>query len=119
MATSLGSQISEVAALTEQTDVNHLLGRQGGYTSAAILNDADVDDPAEPLGVSYGAVVEVFGSDEEAGQRADYVGSIVSAAPELAQQQVWRDGNAVLRVTSEVPPSVAEQYRSAFEKAVG
>lgn len=112
-------QVSRVVVWTEETDANNLLGRPGGYTSAATLVDrrAECTDP-QP-GVDCGAKLEVFRTAEEAQARADYIARILKAAPLLGTEYHYLGGPTLLRVTGELTPTQAKAYEAAMRALTG
>jgi len=113
----------KVVTLTEATDVNNLLGRPNGYTSAAVLYDKTVDvkygikcdDPkvSGSPGVSCGATVEVWASADAAKARAAYIQNFAKSMPSMVEYD-YVLGNTLLRVTGAMKPSAAQQYNKAF-----
>jgi hypothetical protein len=108
------SSVAKTQDLTEKTDGNKLLGRPGGFTSSTVLFDTNghcVDGP----GVDCGGSIEVFASHDEAKKRAAYIQSLTGADSPLGSEYDYVDGNAVLRVSGDLPPSVAKKYEAAFK----
>lgn len=103
---------------TAETDPNKLLGRPGGYTSAATVADKRVscDDPKEP-GASCGATVEVFASAEDAKARSDYIQSILRGGGLLGTEYHTRADAALPRVAGELTPKQAAVYAEKFKAA--
>ena len=104
----------KVTVLTEKTDSNNLLGRPNGYVSAAVITDAGGDTSDSDPGVSYGATVEMFDSRSATVRRSDYIQGILKDAPMLGTEYDYVRGKVLLRVSGELPPSVAAKYRAAF-----
>ncbi len=107
----------KVTVLTEKTDSNNLLGRPNGYTSAAVITDRGGDTSDPDPGVSDGATVETFDSESDAVRRSDYIQGILRDAPMLGTEYDYVQGNVLLRVSGELPPSVAAKYKAAFTRA--
>lgn len=107
----------------EQTDPNDLLGRPNGYDSKAALTDSRVPD-AKVKGISKGDVelgggVEVFGTAEEAGRRAEYLDKLQSSAPELlGTDYLYVSGPTLLRVSGLLTPKQAREYEEALGVAL-
>ncbi|WP_405061950.1 hypothetical protein OG474_09915 [Kribbella sp. NBC_01505] len=101
---------------TAEDDPNKLLGRPGGYTSAASVRDKRVEC-SEPknAGVSCGASVEVFASAEDVAARAKYVAAATKAVSSLEYDTVV--GTALLRVTGDLTPAQAAEYAAKFKTA--
>lgn len=102
------SSIKKAVEITEDNDPNDLIGRPGGYDAATVFYDSRVE--CTELSVGCGATLEVYGTDEEADERADYIGSMGA----FADQYVYTDGKLVLRVAGALKPSEAEEYEDAF-----
>jgi len=73
--------ITDVEAATEETDVNKLMNKPGGYTSYIAMKSSMVDDeigfyssmgPVE-AGNDGGAVIEAFATVEDAQKREEYL----------------------------------------------
>lgn len=108
-----------LAALTVENDANHLLGRPKGYSAAIVVVDPRSDgacDQAEP-GVDCGATIEQWPNVMAAQRRADYIQTILDAAPMMGTEYDTVRGNLLLRVTGRLAPAVADQYRAAFMAA--
>jgi hypothetical protein len=105
----------KVRTWTAEDDPNKLLGRPGGYTSAATVVDkrVDCDDPKEP-GASCGATVEVFASAAAAKARSDYIQAILSGGGAFGTEYHTLAGPALLRVTGELTPAQASKYAARF-----
>lgn len=122
VAARLAAAITEAdlgATLTPETDPNRLLGRPGQYTSAATVVDQRVPEElrSDPTGVDAGAKVEVFSDESEAQARADYIGQIAEVSP-LGVEYDYQVGAVLLRVSKELPPATAEQYRAALDSVL-
>jgi hypothetical protein len=108
-----------LAALTGDNDANHLLGRPKGYAAATVIVDPRSDgwcDKGQP-GVDCGATVEQWPDAAAAQRRADYLQTIQGAAPMLGTEYDTVRGNLLLRVSGNLAPAVADQYRAAFMAA--
>lgn len=107
-------EIAEVVTLTETNDSNHLLGRPNGYMSAAVLVDSRLPPQTDP-GRDSGATIEVFADHDAAQRRADYIQAIAKNSPVLANEWDYVSGNALLRVSGQLPPSVNTVYKAAWD----
>lgn len=119
LATAMKSELAtvkRVVDLTEDTDGNNLLGRPHGYSSATVLVDKNGQCGDGP-GVDCGATIEVFADEADAKARAEYIDAVTGAASIFAEYDT-RSGTALLRVSGSLKPSVAEQYKAAFLRAV-
>lgn len=74
--------ITDVEAATEETDVNKLMNKPGGYTSYIAMKSSMLDDAAadyynsmSPVeaGNDGGAVIEAFATEEDAQNREQYL----------------------------------------------
>lgn len=109
------------AVLTAETDPNRLLGRPGGYSSSAVINDPRTppESRTEPTALDQGAKVEVFDDEGQAETREQYLNALSqSGSPLTAAGYTYRSGTVVLRVSPDLTPSAAEQYRAALEPAL-
>jgi hypothetical protein len=107
----------KVTVITEDNDPNNLIGRPGGYLSAAVIHDEDGDQSDPEPGVEYGATVEVFEDETAAQDRSDYIQGILKDNPMLGTEYNYLNGAALLRVSGDIKPSVASQYEDAFMAA--
>ena len=103
---------TKVVTITEDNDPNSLIGRPGGYVSAAVIYDAGVE--CTSLGTSCGAGVEVFATAADAQARSDFILKTLKSAPALGTEYHTVNGAALLRVNGKVKPSVAQAYATAF-----
>lgn len=106
--------IRRLTVITEDNDANNLIGRPGGYTSAAVLTDRFGDTSDSEPGVAWGATVEIFPTQTAAQERKDYIQSVLTSSPMLGTEYDYVSDNALLRVTGEIKPSRARQYESAL-----
>lgn len=104
-----------VTVWTAETDPNRLLGRTGGYTSAATIVDPRVEC-TEPA-TSCGATIEVYPTADKALARSEYIQSILGNGGVLGTEYHYFSGTALLRVTGELTPDQAKEYASKFEAA--
>jgi hypothetical protein len=114
IATAMG--MGKITVWTAVTDENHLLGRPGGYTSAATIMDKRISctDPTDP-GTDCGATVEVFATPDQALARSQYIQSLMGGI--FGTEYHYLAGTALLRVTGTLTPDVAMQYDTKFEAA--
>jgi hypothetical protein len=101
-----GLPITGVIVYSATTDPNHLLGRQGEYTS----KDAWVDPAAvtagagspssNPGGIEFGGGIEVFSTVADAEARLAYLA-----------------GLAILRLSNYLTPAQAAEFRAAFDRS--
>lgn len=111
-----GLPISETLAITETNDPNNLIGRPGQYTSKVVFADERTGvpiDQTEP-GNEAGGSVEFFADADGARARADYIAGVqASMGPMAGVEYHYLVGPALVRVTGELPPSVAAEYEAA------
>lgn len=117
----LASKIPSVSLVKDYTaadDVNQLLGRPGGYTSKTAFRDsripADKTPGSAPDDVLVGGSVEVFGSEGDAKQRADYIGQIGKRLPSAVEYD-YVVGSVLVRVSRVLTPEQAQQYEAALK----
>ena len=67
--------------------------------------------------MAYGATVEAFDSKSDAVRRSDYIQGILKDAPMLGTEYNYVRDNVLLRVSGELPPSIASKYKAAFTAA--
>lgn len=112
-----GLPIGATVVYSAATDVNHLLGRPGGYTSKAAWNDTRIrpaDHPGlEPGDVQLGGSIEVYPDTDGAQARAKYIEGLISAAPVLGTEYDYVAGTVVVRVSGLLTPDQAAAYKSA------
>lgn len=109
--------IKGVTVWTAELDPNHLLGRPGGYVSAATVTDKRVvcSDPLP--GADCGASVETFRTAAEAKARSAYIQGVLKASGGLlgTEYDTVR-GTVLLRVTGRLTPKQAKAYASALPR---
>ena len=95
--------VTQLIVYTEASDPNHLMGRNGGYTSKVAWVDpsavaSGAGSPAsDPGGIEYGGGIEVFPSQALAQARYD---ELKSLTPPLGDGYDYLNGDAVLRLLS-------------------
>jgi hypothetical protein len=104
--------VRKVVRLTEDNDPNDLIGRPNGYTDAAVIYESDVQ--CAELGVDCGATIEIWPSEVDPAARKEYIQTTLKANQALGTEYDTVHGSALLRVTSQVKPSRAEAYATAF-----
>jgi len=112
-----GMGVTQLIVYTPATDPNHLMGRQGGYTSKVAWVDPSAvasgagnprDDPG---GIEYGGGIEVFPDHASAQARYD---ELKSLTPPFGDGYDYLHGNAVLRLSQYLVPSIAQEYAAKF-----
>jgi hypothetical protein len=115
-----GLPITSVTVYNATTDPNHLLGRQGGYTSKvawvvpAAVSAGAGSPSSDPGGTEFGGGIEVFPDLAGAQSRLD---ELKAFKPPLGDGYDYLAGGAVLRLSNYLTPDQAARFRSAFESA--
>jgi len=93
-----------------------LIGRTTGYVAATVIVDPRASEECDQTkpGIVCGAGVEQWPDAAAAQQRADYLKTVLSAAPILGTEYATLQGNLLLRVSGKLTPFVADQYKAAF-----
>src|SRR3712207_6506050 len=111
-----GLPITDSAVITETNDANNLIGRPGQYVSKVAFADSRVGvpiDQAEP-GNEGGGSIEVFVDGADAQVRSDYIQeTLETLGPIAGTEYHYLAGPILVRVTGELPPSVAAEYETA------
>lgn len=107
-------EVTKVVDLTEDTDVNNLLGRPNGYLAATVLYDSRATCDSSGPGVDCGAVIEQFPNAASAQRRSDYIQKVRGAAQGLGQEYNTVSGGLLLRVSGDLKPSAAKRYKEVF-----
>jgi hypothetical protein len=115
-----GLPITSVIVYDATTDPNHLLGRQGGYTSKvawvvpAAVSAGAGSPSSDPGGTEFGGGIEVFPDLAGAQSRLD---ELKAFKPPLGDGYDYLAGGAILRLSNYLTPDQASRFRSAFESA--
>lgn len=104
--------VTKTVRLTEETDLEEMLGRSDGYDHAAIFFDSRLTCQVADL--DCGAMLEVWDDHDEATFRAEDIKARQTGMEFLGNQHVYVDGRMVLRVSAELTSSQAEKYRDAL-----
>lgn len=115
-----GAPVTLAVTYTAQSDVNHLLGRPGQYTSKAAFTDARVGGVASAGkgDVGAGGGVECFETRADTEKRAAYVATISQSASMFAEYD-WVAGDCLLRLSRYLTPEQASTSVAAFSKVLG
>jgi hypothetical protein len=113
-----GLPVTGIKVLNAADDSNHLLGRPGEYTSKTEFADSRITGEAGQ-GVAAGGSVAVFASHAAAVRRARYIQGIVQAAPALGAEYDYVAGAVLLRVSGQLTPAQARQYKAALAAITG
>ena len=115
-----GLSVTQLVVYTAVTDPNHLLGRQGGYTSKVAWVDpaavaAGAGSPSsDPGGIEFGGGIEVFNTRALAAERLAYLKDF---QPPFGDGYDYQAGTAILRLSNYLTPAQAAAYRIAFTTA--
>lgn len=104
----------DVQKVTVKNDPNDLIGRPGGYTSAAYIYDENAESFDSGLTIDNGAKIESFKTERDARLRSNYLKGLMSVSPLLGGNYSYIEGPVLLRVAQDVPPKVARKYRDLF-----
>lgn len=120
------SNVTEILAWTEDTDVNGKLGRPNEYTSKADFSDSRVQEyytsQAEKLeyGLS-GGTIEVFDTEADCEARYSYLKQFLD--PSLGafglNQYMYKYKKAIFRVSYDIKPSEASTYKQLMDEIIG
>lgn len=103
---------TKIVVINEDNDPNDLIGRPNGYTGSAVIYDKGVS--CASLGTDCGATIEIWPSQTDAQKRSEYIQGMLKEVPAFGTEYHAVNGNALLRVTGKVKPSVAKGYLAAF-----
>jgi hypothetical protein len=111
-----GLPITDSVIITETNDANNLIGRPGQYVSKVAFADSRLGTPIDQAapGNEAGGSIEVFSDAADAQRRSDYIQQkLQELGPVAGTEYDLLSGTALVRVTGELPPSVAAEYESA------
>lgn len=121
-----GSLIDGIAALTEETDTNKLLGKEGSYYSKIIFSSPKInksqfsykdDQSIAGIGVDGGGTIEVFYTEADAQKRSDYLGTFDGAgAFDSGSHKVI--GTVLVRTSHELTASQQKELETAVIEAL-
>ncbi len=97
--------------------MNHLMGRPGQYIGKLNFKDTRVSssDAGVNIGVPDGGSIEVFANTTDAKHRFTYIQAISTSGAAIFAEYEYLDGDAILRISPQLSPSQAVQYKAAFE----
>ncbi|WP_418718271.1 lipoprotein [Candidatus Allofournierella merdipullorum] len=117
--TSLQEKISNVISIVvydEETDPNENLGRPGQYIGKADFFDDRMEDTEDNAGT-----IEFFSSKSDCNDRYEYLCKL--SDPELGvfgvNQYIYKYDLAVFRVSFDLTPTQAEEYKAAMDEIMG
>lgn len=116
-----GLSVTATIIYNDKTDPNHMIGRQGGYTSKTAWVDRAIakqagDPSSDPGGTQYGGSIEVYSDGSGA---KDRLTELRAFKPPLGDGYDYMSGTAVLRLSYFLTPAQASKYKQAFATAVG
>jgi hypothetical protein len=117
---AVGLPVRHMVVYTPATDPNHLMGRQGGYTSKVAWVDpravkAGAGNPASDRGgTEFGGGIEVFPTAAGAKARYQYLRGF---KPPFGDGYDYLSGAAILRLSQYLTPTQAHAYEAAFATA--
>lgn len=119
---SRDGHIKLTVTYTAVTDVNHLLGRPGQYTSKASFSDDLIpagDTTGDESGdVDFGGGVEGFASAADRDRRAHYLADVTGAVSAFAEYD-YVAGHYLLRLSHYLTPAQASGIEADFSAVVG
>jgi hypothetical protein len=117
-----GLGIKHLIVYNSSTDPNHLLGRQGDYTSKVAWVDpaairAGAGNPADDRGgTEFGGGIEVFPDAATARSRYE---ELKGFKPPFGDGYDYLVGTAILRLSQFLTPAQARRYEAAFRQMAG
>jgi hypothetical protein len=108
-----GYPIGEIVKYDESTDLNHLLGRPGAYTSKVNFEDTRLKQITLIEAPPTGGTFEVFENEKDAQNRINYLHQIVGTSGPFFQYEYYFD-NVYFRIEGVLTPQQALQYEQAF-----
>jgi hypothetical protein len=112
-----GLPIGETFVFTAENDDNKLLGRPGQYIGKVEFSDTRLGNTYHGIQIKVrdGGSVEVFASTTDAQHRFTYLQSLSTSGNALLAEYEYLDGVAILRVSSDLTPTQAKAYETAFK----
>lgn len=108
---------TKLRVITPETDIKHLLGRPGGYTSKTLWKDSRVQ-PNPILETTdearAGGVVEVFADEDGATTRKNLIQGYVKSSGGFISEYDYQRGPVLVRVSGQLPPASAAEYQRAL-----
>ncbi len=108
--------VGEVATITEETDQNRLLGKQGTYYARIVFASPLVDQSGvfgsslAERGTDAGGSIEVFETEEAAKKRCDYIATYDGSALRVGTHTVI--GTVLVRTSDELTASQQKQLEA-------
>lgn len=106
-----GLELEITEIFTEETDVNHALGRPGKYTGKADFAIGSVEKNT----------IETFANTADCDAREKYLSAYTDASLGAfgLNQYMYKADLAILRISYEITPTNAEEYGAAFYALMG
>ena len=103
--------INNYIVFDETTDLNKLLGRPNQYISKVNFADSrlEQEEGTDPNGGS----IETFKNSGDLNIRKDHLDNVAKNMP-VFTQYIFVNGNYLLRLSSDLTPEQAEEYKKAF-----
>lgn len=110
------TDITSVVVYDEETDPNGLLGRVGEYIGKADFYDSRLESETTEAGT-----IEVFSSESDCDDRYEYLSQFADSSLGILglNQYVYKYDLAVFRVSYDLTPSQAEEYKEAMDEIMG
>ena len=110
------SNVTSIVAYDEETDPNENLGRPGQYIGKADFFDDRMEETEDNAGT-----IEFFSSKSDCNDRYEYLCKL--SDPELGvfgvNQYIYKYDLAVFRVSFDLTPTQAEEYKAAMDEIMG
>lgn len=106
-----GLELEITEIFTEETDVNHALGRPGKYTGKADFAIGSVEKNT----------IETFADTADCAAREKYLSAYTDASLGAfgLNQYIYKADLAILRISYEITPTKAEEYGAVFYAFTG
>ena len=109
-----GLPITEAIVHSAESDPNKLLGRPNGYGSKVSFRDGRLTvRSAGSIDTDDGGTIEMYPDAASARQRTEHIAALAKGSP-LLVEYVYTQGRVVLRLSRELTPDQAEQYRTVL-----
>ena len=120
--------VEQTRVVTEDTDANNLIGKQGEYQYAGSFYDTrtgykPLDDNLNPIDIKYdnyglsaGGTIEVFATEGDAIKRGEYLGQFQTGPISAGPYKVV--GKAVLRVSRDYKASEQQEMLNTMQSAL-
>jgi hypothetical protein len=107
--------VTRTVELPRMLDQGHLPGAPTDYDAGWLFHDDRLGCTAQERSVSCGAVLEVWGNDDHAKARSEYLKALINSMPQqFGIERHYREGRLLLRVTGKVADGVAAEYAATL-----